>query len=567
MIDYYDDILTAKEKSFSATFKKFSQAAQRLYVRLISRKGPHFRSDRLNYPEIGTIAVPANELQEGRFLAIDEYEIDEVLLNILRVDEMRELVQIDRSTPSARLRGKDRYREYILQNTDEASIRDFISARFQVFAPQREQELETYRLLFFGNLHQDLTEFVLLDLGIQRFESYSFSKEDRLFKSRHLLDTTHEIIKLEQSVRLLIENHEHESLRQILPDLPDPLAEPRLIRRLGRILNKLGRYFERLDDYPTALFSYRLTEQPPSRERQVRILEKMGLVQRAHILCERIQRQPIEESELQFAERWLAKIEKKLKSRAAISPERSSEPSARPDIQFRPKILTVRLKNRYRADSCQPDNARGEKTSVESVVLSYFQENGWQGFYSQNFFWSGLFGLAFWDIIFMPIHGAFFNMFQRGPVDLFLPDFRLNREEAIGQRLQKILTEEEWEQHVLQTYDLKHKVSNYLVNWNLLTREYLELALGKLDREHLVAIFDRMSKNLHENTNGFPDLLLFRITEPNTTDIVGDDYPSYVLVEVKSPNDQVQQNQMRWLKFFHAHAIPSVLAKVIWLEE
>src|SRR5690606_26498924 len=41
-----------------------------------------------------------------------------------------------------------------------------------------------FKLLFFGNPYQDMTEFVLRDLGLYRFESYRLDRDTRLFRSR-----------------------------------------------------------------------------------------------------------------------------------------------------------------------------------------------------------------------------------------------------------------------------------------------------------------------------------------------------------------------------------------------
>ena len=558
---HYDDILSDDEKSFSDTFHSFSSDAQKLYVRLISRKGPQFRSDSLNYFEIGGIMRASVELKEKNFLSIDGYEIDGILLKLLRVRELRELLSNNqqRARISGKglsgkgLSGKNQLIEHILKNLDEGIIRSFFKDRFQVFSPLRVKELEMYRLLFFGNLYQDLTEFVLLDLGLQRFESYKLTQRDRLFQSRILLETTYEMIQIEQNVQLGLENQDNESLVSIAGQIPDPLAEPRLIRKRGKVLNGIGRYFERRGDLPSALKCFRLTDQPPSRERQVRILDKTGSAAQALKLCKRIQTNPLEQAELEFADVWLARKGKKVKSPSKTSSKTSlSEKNA-----FTVAFETVRIK-------------RCEEIPVEINVLTHYLEKGWQGFFSHNFFWTGLFGLAFWDIIFMPFRGAFFNMFQRGPTDLFLPDFQVNRAEPIRQCLDKISADVNWEESILHTYDTKYGVSNYLVNWNLLTREHMKLALPRLNRAHLVTIFERLSKDLRENTNGFPDLLLFpppgnaNVTNPRDG---SSSNPSSILVEVKSPNDQIQNNQMRWMKFFHTHEIPYRVAKVIWSEE
>jgi len=47
------------------------------------------------------------------------------------------------------------------------------------------------RLLFFGNFRQDWTSVVLVDLGMQRFESVPFSPSSRPFQCREEIEQFH----------------------------------------------------------------------------------------------------------------------------------------------------------------------------------------------------------------------------------------------------------------------------------------------------------------------------------------------------------------------------------------
>ncbi len=51
------------------------------------------------------------------------------------------------------------------------------------------------RLMFFGNLHQDWSEFVLADLGIYTYEKVAFCAESRGLRSR---DDVHGVLFLPQ---------------------------------------------------------------------------------------------------------------------------------------------------------------------------------------------------------------------------------------------------------------------------------------------------------------------------------------------------------------------------------
>ncbi|MEO1088623.1 MAG: VRR-NUC domain-containing protein, partial [Acidobacteriota bacterium] len=58
----YADLLTSPERAFIDDFRSLGEQAQRLYVRLAMRKGPVFRRDRLDYPEIEDLDAAAAAL-------------------------------------------------------------------------------------------------------------------------------------------------------------------------------------------------------------------------------------------------------------------------------------------------------------------------------------------------------------------------------------------------------------------------------------------------------------------------------------------------------------------------
>src|SRR5690606_28695801 len=60
----YADLLNEEEQFFLTCFHALPQPSQALLVRLIMRKGPHFRSSRLNYPEVGDLDTAAAPLLE-----------------------------------------------------------------------------------------------------------------------------------------------------------------------------------------------------------------------------------------------------------------------------------------------------------------------------------------------------------------------------------------------------------------------------------------------------------------------------------------------------------------------
>ena len=66
----YGGLLNADERDYIGRLKALSRPALLLYVRLVNRKGPYFRVQRLNYPEIGALAAPIAELADEGLLEV-----------------------------------------------------------------------------------------------------------------------------------------------------------------------------------------------------------------------------------------------------------------------------------------------------------------------------------------------------------------------------------------------------------------------------------------------------------------------------------------------------------------
>ena len=543
--DHYRDILSPDEQRFSVDFHSLSLDASRLYVRLISRKGPLFRSDALNYDEIADIETAAAELIAAGFLAQDEpWELSEELA-LLRKAEILELIaergsdsEPEGTNRTIRSLRKEQLAELALSL--HGDTRGWIRSRFHIYRPQRQREILIYRLLFFGNLYQDLTEFVVTDLGHVRYESYKIRKKDRLFHSREVLDLTFRLIELNDAFYSTVEGRstpeiDKNVLLELIEYLPEGNAvydDPHLRRMRDNLINAVARHLERIGDESQALHLYGLAELPPARERRARILERMGRFEESLQLCRQIQVDPWEEAEQEFAERFLRRLSRNL----GLGVEKA------PRIDLPVNLLELEY-----------DPALG----VEQAVLQDFLRRGFTGYHAENILWTGLFGLAFWDIVFLSLPGCFFNRYQRGPKDLFRPEFRRRREQLIKERLRHIRNTPSWPEEILELYDRKEGIASDLVHWKYLPRELVDKCARTIPRDHLAAIFDKLSEHPGGNKSGFPDLIVFSSSGQRKT-------PPYELIEVKGPGDQLQINQRRWLRYFSSHGIPFRVVRVQW---
>jgi hypothetical protein len=197
------------------------------------------------------------------------------------------------------------------------------------------------------------------------------------------------------------------------------------------------------------------------------------------------------------------------------------------------------------------ERSAGEK--IEKEVLNHYLETGWEGFYRENLIWTALFGLVFWDIIFMPLPGVFFNPYQRGPSDLFIDDFCIKREVKLNERLEELSAMKDPGKWILGRYREKYNTANHLVAWKRIGEEDISRVLEWVPIDDILLIFRKMMVSLRNFRSGFPDLLLYEPEEKK-----------YLLAEVKGPGDQLRPNQKGWLRYFDNCDLPYRVVKVKW---
>ena len=524
--EQYADILTVEEAAYAERFVDLGLDAQRLYVRLISRHGPLFRSDKLHYDEITDLPTVANELLAANFIDQGQDEDESAVLALLTKPDLVELMA-DKSSAVAALKRPDLL-DLVVSEVDD--VRRQLT--FDIYRPLMIEHLRLYRLLFFGNLNQDLTQFVLTDLGLLSYEDYEISADARLFQHRDVIDKTLMLHDLNESSQVAVDQDDREALLRIVALMPDPKQEATLIRRRDRILNRVGRQLERQQGYVNALTVYSESSSPPARERRVRILRKLERVQQCYDLCKSIETDPVDEAELEFASRFMPGLQKKLGL--------DQSPGLPPVLLHENNSVLVALKH-------------DESVRVEENVRAHYDTQGSRCYYVENHLFMGLFGLAFWDIVFMSVKGAFFNRYQSSPTDLFTPTFQVARQGAIRQRLEEIRSADRWLDVVCKTYREKSGITNRFVHWQVLSEEVLHLSLQRIPADHLANVFERLLWDLRNNRSGFPDLVLF----PDTG--------FYELLEVKGPGDRLQDNQKRWIRAFERFEIPYRVVNVAWV--
>ncbi|MEM7350443.1 MAG: VRR-NUC domain-containing protein [Acidobacteriota bacterium] len=525
----YSDLLTQDELDFLATFAGLSIGAKRLYVRLLSRKGPLFRRDRLSYREIPQLDEALAELEAAvlsdRGAAL---EPEELLALLLRGELAAVLAELAPGAVASSARRREMLAA-LVGRVEPMTLRRAVDQRIDVVRQLGLRHVLVFRLLFFGNSAQDWTEFVLRDIGVQCYESYPLHLEQRRFPSRQSVD---DYLLLKQSrgvIETCLARGEVDAGLEIATALLDriELLDPTVRPRADAVFNHVGRFLERLGEPRTALEFYSAAERPPARERRARILAKLGRVAEALRLCEAIGAEPRDETEVVFARKFAHRLRRM-----------RGEP-LRPLPRRRRPLERLKLIKR--------------DVAVELAVLEAFAEAGRTGFFAENWLWKSLFGLAFWETLFTPVAGAFQHPFQLGPLDLHTPEFRAARVVEIERRLEALRANGEPAQELLRTYDDKKPIANHFVSWQDDLKPLLELALSRLTGAHLAWVFDRLSRDLRRYRRGFPDLFVLR-----------QEAPGFELYEVKAPGDQLRPEQTGWIDYLNDGGIPTSILRVDW---
>ena len=532
VVSRYDDLLNDREIGFVDELGALSIGARCLWVRLLSRRGPLYRRDRLAYDEVPDLESAVDELLAAGFLDGAEDASPPDLLGLLLRDELVELIDdlgLGRPRPEVR-RGEAL--ELVGRVVPAAVLSEALRSRLEVVRPRRIEDLLPFQLLFFGNLHQDWTEFVLRDIHVWRYESYELRQELRLFPHRKAIDDELALRLCRREVRRHLAEEgvaEASRLARRISDRDDWAASATPI--VDSILTTVGRSLERCGDFEEALRFYSRAQRPPARERRCRVLVRLGRVEEALEASTAIAAAPVDETERLFAPSFAHRLRRRLGVESPkprrIRPER--------------RIVLPRL----------------EDETIEEQVLAAFSADGVQAFHAENWLWKSLFGLAFWDIVFAPVSGAFQHPFQAGPLDLYTPDFRHRRARGIEHRL-RALENGEWPGgRLLDVFDRKRGIRNRLVTWSEGARPLLELALGHLEGRHLAIVFDRLSRDLQRYRRGFPDLFVVR---PGRT-------PTFELLEVKGPGDQLRPEQRTWLAYMERQKVPVSVLRVEWITD
>jgi hypothetical protein len=448
------DLLEADEREFIEAFCALPQRARALLVRMAMRKGTVFRASRLVYAEIGNLADAVRPLialgwvDDKPRLAVDE--LSRVVTKTDLVHHLSlppRLLSLSKAALLAQLRAV---------YPEPRSFEDWCAASGdRLFRLTIDPLCERLRLMFFGNSRQDLTEFVLTDLGVIRYERIELQLKSRPFQSRGQIEN---FLRLHRCREMLHAGADLAAIESALP--ASGLDCEWLEERRERLRFQVARAHERAGATQKALEIYSTCSHPEAATRSARILG------RRH----RVARRP---------------------TMAATAP--TFELTVERSRSTRPVEYLVL--DRLAAAAPPHDDAvsPGEASSVH---------------YVENRLINSLFGLLCWRAIFAPVPGAFFHAFHRGPADLSSPGFFARREQVFSACFDE-LRSGAYRDTIRRCFRDKAGIASPFVAWGLIHARLLDLALTCFPASHLRRWFEWILRDVTVNRTGFPDLVQF----------------------------------------------------------
>ncbi|KAH9680763.1 Fanconi-associated nuclease 1-like [Citrus sinensis] len=454
---------------------------------------------------------------------------------------------------------------YICSSEDTNELHDAIKDICNLLTVSELREISCVlpKRLFFLNGEQDLSAFLLVDLGIVKYPTYNCIIAEQIFSGLCDLLAYEEAIELAQIMdQSLDENNIELVLRCIM------IAESRMssssCKAVQSITSELANTFHSCFS-ASWVYSKVVLLGISFLEREQRFNDAINLLRRllSCFTCDSrrgywtlrlsidLEHMGCPSESLSVAEGGLLDSWVRAGSRVALQrrvlrlgkpPRRWKIPSFSESIkrkiteihvQGRPLNCEIGMKSWFYGED-------GEKCGVEQLALQYYagEGGGWHGVHTESGIWLTIFGLLMWDILFSDVPDVFRSRFQNAPLDLATDSFYIVRKNLIESQLQKIydgMAEEilitSWESHVGTVCRG--------VNWDRHSLSELRAAVTCIGGPCLAHLCRHLAQDYGSWSSGMPDLLIWRFHSEYRGEAK--------LVEVKGPRDRLSEQQRAWL--------------------
>jgi DNA polymerase-3 subunit epsilon len=517
---HYAHVLLEQHIRFIRDFRALPRNAQCLYVRLVNRKGRIFARNKIRYPELGDLQPLLDVLVAGAWVGQPQDSDFEDLLGFLTRSELYRIL-LPRFTGMGRSLKKAQLVEFA---SEHAQPRDFTtsSESGRVLVQQRSDEVRYLLFLYFGRIRDSLSQFTMRDLGLVRTQDFKDTYEARFTDREEALEHYFFASRLRDLQRASATDTTRMS--QAVQQWPDTnyAASSKLRDELAL---KLGRKMEKIGDHAMALSIYGAGESSECNERLVRLLLKSGERDQARAHLERCLDEPRSDEE------WL--VARDLYER-----------------KFQKKRTSTLTDMIVAADVVDIDESKSG--SPERAVIEHFQSTGQQAYRTENLLWRTLFGLLFWNELFVGDESSLHSPFEFMPSSLINESFYPSLQERIEARLELLRNRAAVKRYLLKISTECYGTPNGVFRWRRELSEAVFALLDRADADSVAMILRQMCRNYEESRYGYPDLM-----------VVDDEGVRFV--EVKTQGDQLRRNQLVRLQQLRGAGFRADVLRVRWV--
>ncbi|MYC25789.1 MAG: hypothetical protein F4X56_07725 [Gammaproteobacteria bacterium] len=159
-MDRYRDLLNEEELKFSSSVLELSADAQRLYARILSRRGPIFLLAQFVYREVKHAASAFDELERNKLINRTAEVPTELLCQKLTLRQLREVFELQE------FKGSKLALVSEIQDTyAEENILERIRQRLPWFELDQTDRIATFSLLFLGIVTRISARSLSMTLG------------------------------------------------------------------------------------------------------------------------------------------------------------------------------------------------------------------------------------------------------------------------------------------------------------------------------------------------------------------------------------------------------------------
>ena len=517
---HYAHVLLEEHITFIREFRALPRNAQCLYVRLVNRKGRIFARNKIRYPELGELRPLLDVLVAGDWVGQPQDRDFESLLGFLTRSELYGIL-LPRFTGMGRSLKKAELVEFAREHTQPGDLTgSFESGR--VLVQQRSDEVRYLLFLYFGRIRDSLSQFTMRDLGLVRTQDFKDTYEARFTDREEALEHYFFASRLSDMQRAPAADIVRMS--QAVQQWPNAnyAASSRLRDELAL---KLGRRIEKLGDHSLALSIYCAGESSECNERLVRLLLKSGERDQARAHLEHCLDEPRSDEEWLVArDLYERKFQKK-----------------------RTSTLTDMI-----VAAAVVDIDESKSGSPERAVIEHFESSGMQAYRTENLLWRTLFGLLFWNELFVDDDSSLHSPFEFLPASLTNESFYPKQRERIESRLDLLRDTAAIKRILLQISTECYGTPNGVFRWR---REMIEAVFALIDHadaDSVALILRHMCKSYDDSRYGYPDLMVI-------------DEEGVRFIEVKTQGDQLRRNQLVRLQQLRSAGFRADLLRVRWV--